>query len=63
MVPENPSIQLETLGAVPYILQEIQNDKPIIDKIIEDLNFIGYPVESVTSIGVPQMGIQKLIYG
>ncbi len=60
MVPENPSIQLETLGAVPYILQEIQNDKPIIDKIIEDLNFIGYPVESVTSIGVPQMGIQNL---
>jgi predicted ATPase len=60
MIPDGAVTQLESLGAVPYILQQIQNDKTIIDKIIEDLNFIGYPVESVTSIGIQQPAMQNL---
>lgn len=60
LVPNNPAGLLENLSAVPSILKEIQNNKSVVDKIIKDLNYIGYPIESVEAIGVQQPGVQNL---
>jgi predicted ATPase len=60
-IPENPSGQFEDLSAVPFILQQLQNNKVIIKKIIDDLTQIGYPTQSIETFGLQQPGIQNLV--
>jgi len=46
-VPMKPEGLLTDLNAVPYLLLESMNDENLINKIVEDLNEIGYSVEKV----------------
>jgi len=59
-IPTNPNEQFSDLSAVPFIVHELQNNKEIIKKIIDDLNQIGYPTDKIDSIGLQQPGIQNI---
>ena len=46
-IPHKPEGFIDTLTTVPYILKQASDDKDIIDKIIKDMNDIGYPLEKI----------------
>ncbi len=46
-VANDPGGYLETLTTIPYILNTIQENRPLISNIIDDMNQIGYPVKNV----------------
>ncbi len=46
-IPNKPEGYLDTLTTVPYILKQASDDKNIIEKILKDMNGIGYPIEKV----------------
>ncbi|MCK4408212.1 MAG: ATP-binding protein [Bacteroidales bacterium] len=46
-IPNIPEGYIDTLTTVPYILKQAGDDKEIIEKILKDMNSIGYPIEKV----------------
>jgi predicted ATPase len=49
----------KNLNAVPYLLQDVVKDESLVQKIVEDLLYIGYPIEKVgsrTETIVPNLG-------
>jgi predicted ATPase len=53
---------LQDLGAVPYILKSIIDDKMIKKSIISDCNAIGYPIEDINIDQVPLQNSRNLAY-
>jgi len=46
-IPHRQEGYIDTLTTVPYILKQASDDQDIIDKILYDMNDIGYPLEKV----------------
>lgn len=46
-IPNKPEGYFDTLTTVPYILKQAGSEKDIVEKIISDLQSIGYPVDKV----------------
>jgi predicted ATPase len=49
-IPNRPEGIFDSLTTVPYILKQVSNSQEIVNRIIKDMNNIGYPIKTISVV-------------